>query len=44
LKKLGEETAEVVMALRDDQPDAIAGEVADLLYHTLLPWLTIELI
>lgn len=36
LKKLGEETAEVVMACKDDQPDAIAGEVADLLYHTLV--------
>ena len=28
LKKLGEETAEVVMACKDDEPDAIAGEVA----------------
>jgi phosphoribosyl-ATP pyrophosphohydrolase/phosphoribosyl-AMP cyclohydrolase len=36
LKKLGEETAEVVMACKDDQPDAIAAEVADLLYHTLV--------
>ncbi len=36
LKKLGEETAEVVMACKDDEPDAIAGEVADLLYHTLV--------
>lgn len=36
LKKLGEETAEVIMACKDDQPDAIAGEVADLLYHTLV--------
>lgn len=36
LKKLGEETAEVVMACKDDQSDAIAGEVADLLYHTLV--------
>ena len=36
LKKLGEETVEVVMACKDDQPDAIAGEVADLLYHTLV--------
>ncbi len=36
LKKLGEETAEVVMACKDDQPDEIASEVADLFYHTLV--------
>ena len=36
LKKIGEEAAEVVMACKDDDPDAIAGEVADLLYHTLV--------
>lgn len=36
LKKIGEESAEVVMAVKDDDPDAIAGEVADLLYHTLV--------
>ncbi len=36
LKKIGEETAEVVMAFKDDEPAAIAGEVADLLYHTLV--------
>ncbi|MBE9189506.1 bifunctional phosphoribosyl-AMP cyclohydrolase/phosphoribosyl-ATP diphosphatase HisIE [Gloeocapsopsis crepidinum LEGE 06123] len=36
LKKLGEETAEVVMACKDDEPDAIAAEVADLFYHTLV--------
>lgn len=36
LKKIGEESAEVVMACKDDDPDAIAGEVADLLYHTLV--------
>lgn len=36
LKKLGEETVEVVMACKDDEADAIAGEVADLLYHTLV--------
>ncbi|MBV9388682.1 MAG: bifunctional phosphoribosyl-AMP cyclohydrolase/phosphoribosyl-ATP diphosphatase HisIE [Chroococcidiopsidaceae cyanobacterium CP_BM_ER_R8_30] len=33
LKKLGEETAEVVMAAKDNDPDAIASEVGDLLYH-----------
>lgn len=36
LKKLGEETVEVVMACKDNEPNAIAGEVADLLYHTLV--------
>ncbi|OSO92247.1 bifunctional phosphoribosyl-AMP cyclohydrolase/phosphoribosyl-ATP diphosphatase [Cylindrospermopsis raciborskii CENA303] len=36
LKKIGEESAEVVMAFKDDDPDAIAGEVADLFYHTLV--------
>ncbi|NCJ05738.1 bifunctional phosphoribosyl-AMP cyclohydrolase/phosphoribosyl-ATP diphosphatase HisIE [Synechococcales cyanobacterium C] len=36
LKKIGEEGAEVVMACKDNDPDAIAGEVADLFYHTLV--------
>ncbi|HIK13857.1 MAG TPA: bifunctional phosphoribosyl-AMP cyclohydrolase/phosphoribosyl-ATP diphosphatase HisIE [Leptolyngbyaceae cyanobacterium M33_DOE_097] len=36
LKKIGEEAAEVVMACKDDDKDAIAGEVADLLYHSLV--------
>ncbi|MBD2608328.1 bifunctional phosphoribosyl-AMP cyclohydrolase/phosphoribosyl-ATP diphosphatase HisIE [Scytonema hofmannii FACHB-248] len=36
LKKIGEESAEVVMACKDDEPNAIAGEVADLIYHTLV--------
>lgn len=36
LKKVGEETAEVVMAFKDNDADAIAGEVADLFYHTLV--------
>lgn len=36
LKKIGEEAAEVVMACKDDDPDAIAGEAADLIYHTLV--------
>jgi phosphoribosyl-ATP pyrophosphohydrolase/phosphoribosyl-AMP cyclohydrolase len=36
LKKIGEEAAEVVMACKDDDPEAIAGEAADLLYHTLV--------
>lgn len=36
LKKIGEESAEVVMACKDDEKDAIASEVADLFYHTLV--------
>ncbi len=36
LKKIGEEGAEVVMACKDDDPEAIANEAADLLYHTLV--------
>lgn len=36
LKKIGEEAAEVVMACKDDDADSIAGEVADLMYHTLV--------
>lgn len=36
LKKIGEEAVEVVMACKEDNPEAIASEVADLLYHTLV--------
>lgn len=36
LKKIGEEAVEVVMACKDDDPEAIASEVADLLYHTFV--------
>jgi phosphoribosyl-AMP cyclohydrolase / phosphoribosyl-ATP pyrophosphohydrolase len=36
LKKIGEEAVEVVMACKDDRPVEIAGEVADLFYHTLV--------
>lgn len=36
LKKVGEESAEVVMACKDNDAEAIAGEVADLFYHTLV--------
>jgi phosphoribosyl-AMP cyclohydrolase / phosphoribosyl-ATP pyrophosphohydrolase len=36
LKKIGEESAEVVMACKDNHKDEIAGEVADLFYHTLV--------
>jgi phosphoribosyl-AMP cyclohydrolase / phosphoribosyl-ATP pyrophosphohydrolase len=36
LKKIGEEAVEVVMAMKDDDPEAIAGEVADLFFHTMV--------
>jgi phosphoribosyl-ATP pyrophosphohydrolase/phosphoribosyl-AMP cyclohydrolase len=36
LKKIGEEAAEVVMACKDDDPEQIIGEVADLFYHSLV--------
>lgn len=36
LKKIGEESAEVIMAAKDDESDKIVYEVADLLFHTLV--------
>ena len=36
LKKIGEEAAEVVMACKDDDPEQITAEVADLFYHSLV--------
>lgn len=33
LKKIGEESAEFVMACKDDEADGIAGEAADLIFH-----------
>jgi len=33
LKKIGEESAEFVMACKDDDPNAIASEAADLVFH-----------
>jgi phosphoribosyl-ATP pyrophosphohydrolase len=36
LKKIGEESVEVVMACKDDDPNAIAAEAADLFYHLLV--------
>ncbi|MFO7628217.1 MAG: bifunctional phosphoribosyl-AMP cyclohydrolase/phosphoribosyl-ATP diphosphatase HisIE [Prochlorococcaceae cyanobacterium] len=33
LKKIGEESAEFVMACKDDDGEAIAGEAADLVFH-----------
>ena len=36
LKKVGEESAEVIMASKDGIPERIAEEVADLWYHSLV--------
>ena len=36
LKKIGEESAEVVMASKDGDKDHLRYEVGDLLYHTLV--------
>jgi phosphoribosyl-ATP pyrophosphohydrolase/phosphoribosyl-AMP cyclohydrolase len=36
LKKLGEETAELVVALADNDSDRAANEAADLVYHTMV--------
>ena len=36
LEKLGEETTEVVLAAKDDDGEALAHEVADLVYHLLV--------
>ena len=36
LKKLGEETAELIAALADDDRERVAEESADLLYHALV--------
>jgi len=36
LKKIGEEVTETVMAAKDDQPEKIIYEVADLWFHTLV--------
>ena len=36
LEKLGEEVTEVVLAAKDGDPDAIAHESADVVYHLLV--------
>jgi phosphoribosyl-ATP pyrophosphohydrolase len=36
LKKIGEEATETVMAAKDDQPEKIIYEIADLWFHTLV--------
>ena len=35
-KKIVEEAAEVALAVKDHDPDEIAGETSDLIYHTLV--------
>ena len=36
LEKVGEESTEFILAVKNKEPGAIASEAADLLYHTLL--------
>lgn len=36
LKKIGEEAAEVIMAAKDETPDRIVSEMADLWFHCLV--------
>jgi phosphoribosyl-ATP pyrophosphohydrolase len=36
LKKIAEESAEVIMASKDDEPNKIIYEIADLWFHTLV--------
>ncbi len=36
LKKIAEETAEVILASRDEKKEEIIHEIADLWYHTLV--------
>jgi phosphoribosyl-ATP pyrophosphohydrolase len=36
LEKLGEETTELLLAVKDDDQEAIAHESADLVYHLLV--------
>lgn len=36
LKKIGEEATELVMAVKDKQPDKIVSEMADLWFHCLV--------
>src|SRR5262249_45705147 len=36
LKKVGEEAAETIIAAKNDDPDSLVHETADLLYHLLV--------
>ena len=35
-KKVGEECAEVIIAAKNNRPDALVGEVCDVLYHLMV--------
>ena len=43
LKKIGEEAAEVIMAAKDTDPDAVVREVADLWFHPLVLLASLEM-
>lgn len=36
LEKVGEESTEFILAVKNKEPQAIVGEAADLFFHTLL--------
>jgi len=36
LEKVGEEATEFILAVKNKEPEAITGEAADLIFHTLL--------
>lgn len=36
LEKVGEEATELILAIKNGEKNAITGEAADLIYHTLL--------
>ena len=36
LEKLGEETTEFILAAKDDRPDRMTSEAADVVYHLLV--------
>jgi phosphoribosyl-ATP pyrophosphohydrolase/phosphoribosyl-AMP cyclohydrolase len=36
LKKVGEESSEVIIAAKNDEPDSLTKETADLLYHLIV--------
>ena len=36
LKKIGEESAETIIAAKNEDPEALCGEVCDLIYHLVV--------